>query len=710
MLSKTHSMVQTSNTPTSELTHHPSIKAWLPAWGAAELQPQQLVKSLTAAVLLFLLEIIVVTSLAALIFADDRSSSVVSGIGFFLIGDAVLLIGVACLSAYAGSTAATQDAPVVILAVAVAAAARATPEGAAHTFATVILMVVVTTLATGLCFVLLGAFKLGALARFVPYPVLGGFLAGSGWLLLVGALDVMAGAAPSLAFLRPDMLLHWAPGLLLGLAMLVVLARVGNPLVLPGLALVSIALFYLVAWLAHVPLDQLRAQGWLLSSAAPGGMWQFPLSVEHLRQANWAAIGDQAGTLSLVLVVSVLGFLMNASGLELVVKQDLDLNHELIAAGVTNLACGLGGGAPGFHMLSLSALNHTLSGGRRLTGICMGLLCGATALLGIALFAFIPKLILGGLLSFLGLSMLVDWVYRSWFKFSKIEFAMIMIILLVMIGVGILEGIAVGLVAAVVLFVISYSRVSVVKHTLSGATYHSRVQRSPQQRALLDMHGEQISVLQLQGFIFFGTAHSIVERIRRRARQPGIPALRLVVLDFAQVTGLDSTAALSFKKLVQLTEAQQIALVLTSLSDRLASQFTTGEFSAHADALRLFPDLDRGLEWCEDQIIATTPADRDAERGLQDYLAAIVPQAENLPALMRYLNCREIPAGEYLIHQGDAPDVLFFIASGQVTVQRESLGRPPVRLETMRGGRSVGELGFYLGTSGSTYKKRNSVR
>jgi SulP family sulfate permease len=62
---------------------------------------------------------------------------------------------------------------------------------------------------------------------------------------------------------------------------------------------------------------------------------------------------------------------------------------------------------------------------------------------------------------------------------------------------------------------------------------------------------------------------------------------------------------------------------------------------------------------------------------------------------------RQLRAGESLIAQGDAPDNLFLIDTGQVSALVEQPGRDPVRLETLRAGRAVGELGFYLGTSRS---------
>ena len=77
-------------------------------------------------------------------------------------------------------------------------------------------------------------------------------------------------------------------------------------------------------------------------------------------------------------------------------------------------------------------------------------------------------------------------------------------------------GIAVGLMAGIVFFIVNYSRVNIIKHELSGVLYHSTVDRSDQQHRLLRENGEHLSILKLQGFIFFGTANRLLEHIHRR--------------------------------------------------------------------------------------------------------------------------------------------------------------------------------------------------
>ena len=678
--------------------HAPRRSGRLAAWVADELRPGQLARSLVAGALGSVLQVIVTISFAALVFSGQIAGDLAYGIGWFLVGDLLIVLVVTLLSSYPGSLAVIQDAPVAILAPAVAAVAAGAALEASALVPTVVATIVVSSIATGLLLIVLGSFRLGGLVRFLPYPVMGGFLAGTGWLLATGGLNLMAGQPFGLAWLAPETLPRWLPGLLLGAALLAVVARVRSPLALPGVLLGALLLFFSVAWIGGSSFAQLSAQGWLLGPFPSGGLWRLPLAPDLLGRADWLVVAAQASYLVPIMLVSVMALLLNAAGLELIVKRDIDLNRELIVAGVANLAGGAGGASVGYHSIGLSSLNQSLAGGKRLPGVLMALAVGLMALLGASALAYVPKLMLGGLLVFLGLDLLVEWIYRAWFKFPKLEFAVIVSIVAVIAARGFLEGIVAGTAAMVILFVISYSRVNVVKHALSGASYHSRVTRSYQQQALLRALGDQLYILQLQGFIFFGTGTRLFEQLRARMRLPGQEALRFVLLDFAQVTGVDSTALLSFAKIVDLAREQGVVLVLTSLAPQLQRQISRSGLADQPGVVRIFAQLDYGVEWCENQLMAGEQAGQAAGPDLREQLAFIVPAPEQIDTLLGYCTRREIAAGEYLIRQGDAPDLLFFVERGQVTARLETPNREPLRLETMRGGRAVGELGFYLGT------------
>ena len=93
----------------------------------------------------------------------------------------------------------------------------------------------------------------GGLVRFLPYPVMGGFLAGTGWLLTTGGIGMMVNPSISPGLFLPPMLLRWLPGLILGAVMLLAVNRLKGPLVLPGIFAGAVVLFYAIAWLTNTP-------------------------------------------------------------------------------------------------------------------------------------------------------------------------------------------------------------------------------------------------------------------------------------------------------------------------------------------------------------------------------------------------------------------------------------------------------------------------
>lgn len=664
----------------------------------SELRSGRLLSGLTTGLVVGLLGVIMGLSFAALIFSGDLAEFLPLGVGLILMGNVVLCTVVALLSSHPSSLAFSQSAPAAILASMVAATLAAMPAGTAvqQKLQPTILLMVGTTLLTGLLFVILGYFKLGGLVRFLPYPVTGGFLAGTGWLLLVGAISLMAGGLSGPALFQPETAARWLPGVALAILLLVTLRRSSQPLTMPAMFLAAIGLFYLIVWLTQTPLAQVSAQGWLLGEFPTGGIWRFPMTRAYLAQVELPVLAGNVGNVASILILSVVMLLLNVSGQELVVKQDIDLNRELVAAGIGNLVSGPFGALVGFHSIGFSSLNQKLSAGSRLTSLVTAGVCSLAILLGPLVLAFVPKVVLGGLLAFLGLSFLSEWVVQARTRFPRLEYGIILLIVSVVALFGFLQGVAVGLFVAVALFIINYSRINVVKHTLSGDTYQSRVTRAGRQRAILRERGTQIHILQLHGYLFFGTAHKLIEQVRERIHQADLPQVRFLVLDFRQVAGIDSTAMLSFAKMKDLAQAQQLTLVLTQLSPAVQNQFSESGIIGEASIARTFPDLDRGVEWCEEEILAADGA-REETRSLLEQLTEILAEFARVKDFLVYLERQEMAPGAYLIRQGDPPDNIYFVESGQVTAQLEAADREPVRLETMQGGHVVGEIGFYLG-------------
>ena len=130
----------------------------------------------------------------------------------------------------------------------------------------------------------------------------------------------------------------------------------------------------------------------------------------------------------------------------------------------------------------------------------------------------------------------------------------------------------IGLVLAVVLFAINYGRIELVHEVAFGATYHSNVDRPPAERAAL-RGSPRVQILRVNGYVFFGAASGLLERIRKRV-EPG--TLRFLVIDLRRVTGIDSSAVMSFRKVAQLAEANGFELVFTGVPEPVERQLARG--------------------------------------------------------------------------------------------------------------------------------------
>jgi len=666
-----------------------------------ELQPQRLISSITAGLICGVLLVIYAISMAVLIFAGDFAPFVSVGIGLSLFTGITVSIVVALTSSLPGIVIMPQDTPAVILSLMVSAIAAQLPDAATETerLSTVLWAIALTSLLTGVACFLLGRFRLGNLTRFMPYPVVGGFLAGIGYLLSQGALNLMTDRFFQLAeltsWLQLEMLIRWLPGLVLAIVLLLLSRRFHYPFLLPAITLGSILLFYVTLGLTQTSIAEARSAQLLLDTFPTGRLWQ-PLSLSTVTQANWTLIAGQTGKIITTVLLSVVSLLLIATGIELTAGQDMNLNRELQVAGLANLVTGLGGGLIGFHALGLSTLSYVKLGAKsRLVGLVAALVCLITLIFGETLVSLFPKPVLGGVALYLGLSFLVEWLYDAWFKLSKMDYVIIVLILTVIATIGFLPGVAVGLMAAIALFVYKYSQVDVTRYTLSGAVFHSHMARSLPQERLLRKEGDQITIFDLQGYLFFGTANSLLNQVRQRLQTE--PPLKFLVFNFRAVTGLDSSAVLSFIKLKQLAEKHDFQVVFTQLLPRIQRKLQRGGCLQVNDQIyHLFPNLDRGIEWCENQILAAIPWRRGRSLPLALQLDDLFPNAPQILDLVNYLEEIEVEVGNYLFEQGQPSHALYLVESGQVTLSFVSEIGQSHRLQTLKGGSLVGEMDFFL--------------
>jgi SulP family sulfate permease len=658
----------------------------------------RLIPGITAGILAGAIVVVIAVSFAALIFTGPLERHLPAGIGLALLGGLVTLFVIAVTSGFPATVGSVQDTTAAVMGLMAASIAASVP--AERDLLDVALAIALTSVLAGVFFLALGTLRLGNLVRYMPYPVVGGFLAGTGLLLVRGGIGILTGESLTLGTLddlfRSGLVVRWLPGVAFAVVLLVAVRRSRRPLVFPGVIALATIAFYAVLLATGTSLSEAQAEGWLLGPYPEGGLWR-PWAWDALGGASWGAILEQAGSAATVLLVGVIALLLNVSGIELASGRDLDLNRELRAAGVANVLLGLGGGMIGFHTLSLSVLADRVGARNRLPGLVAAAVVLVALVVGASVVTVVPTPVIGGVVVFLGLGFLVEWIVDAWSRLPRIDYLVVVLILLAIGFFGFLTGVGLGLALAVGLFVVDYSRTENVKHSVTATELRSKVDRDPGSEDVLRAQGARVQILELQGFMFFGTANSLLERIRARVLDRSLPPLRALVLDFRRVGGIDSSAVLGFRKVQQLAEAEGFDLLLTGVPPKPRRQLEHGGLAdGSLDRFQYMDDLDRGLQWSEDRLIEESRVAATVREPFWQRLAAELPDRD-ADRLRRYLEPVEVPAGHRLIRQGDRPDDVYLLEDGVLTAQMEDHDGPAVRLRTMGPGTVVGEVGLYTG-------------
>jgi SulP family sulfate permease len=252
---------------------------------------------------------------------------------------------------------------------------------------------------------------------------------------------------------------------------------------------------------------------------------------------------------------------------------------------------------------------------------------------------------------------------------------------------GFLVGVVMGLVLAVVLFAIDYGRIELIREVAFGETYRSNVDRPASERAELRTLADRVQILRMSGFVFFGSTNRLLERIGRRVADT---PPRFLVIDLRRVTGVDSSAVVSFVKMLRLAEASGFEVVFTGASDPVRAQLARGGVEETEGLVSFEADLDRGLQRCEDALLSA-PSRTEAKR---EHPAAAGPDALP-PGLAAHVERVSIPAGTVLLQQDDPPGDVYVLESGRLGVQTTTPEGTRLRLRTLRPGVVVGEITLY---------------
>lgn len=555
-------------------------------------------------------------------------------------------------------------------------------------FPTSLTIIAAATFSIAIAVTLLGLFKLGNLVRYVPYPVTSGLLTGIGISMILRGIDVIAGKPLTAHNFTEAFSLELLPQILvaLGIAYLIYLLMQGRLRTFSKI-LVGIGLFLFFSAI-YFWINSPTPHHWFFGPIPSGRLYPPDLTSGFFSNINWSEIRGQLGPLLTMNFIFILSYLVNINGIEDFLKRDLNVNRELKITGYANFFTTLLGGIGGC-LSTTQTIPNILQGGTKYVATIAATILGVLVLfINAEYLNYIPKSILAAVPIFLGSLFVLEWGYKSRFRLPLVDFLLLAAIAAASLVFGFVPATVFGILAAAAIFLVNYSRSEIVKFHMDGKVMRSNVQRTGSEEEFLEEHGHQAYILKLQGYIFFGSAYRLLQMIQKELFSPHKDPVKYLVLDFEHVNELDSSAVLSFAKLLELTKTNPFITLFSHANERIVKQLKiAGYKETDAPLYHFFPNLDYAVEWYENQILSSHSF--EAEPNQSNAVKDILGHADRV----------QVKKGDYVIKDGEYSDDLYYLESGKVTAQIEKNSGSIVRLLTIKPGAFIGEIGFFAGKS-----------
>ena len=570
----------------------------------------------------------------------------------------------------------------------------------------VVLMLTLMGLICGLLQVAFGAVGLGRLIKYMPYPVVSGYLSGVGLIIILSQIPKLLGLpkeASLWAGLVSPSSWQWQ-GVIVGLVTVTVMAaapRFTKAVPAAILALAAGVLAYFALGLADPGLYTLAG-----NSLVVGPLGGSDASFGDAIAGRWKAIGslDYALLGKLLIPAATLAVLLSIDTLKTCVVLDAltrsrhDSNRELIGQGLGNLASAFVGGVPGAGQMGATLVNMSSGAQTRLSGLIEGALALVAFLILGAFIAWVPISALAGILIVIGIRMFDRTslhLLRS--RATILDFAVIVAVVVVALTVSLIAASGVGIALAIVLFIREQIRGSIVRGKAYGNQIHSKRVRLPDEMAILESRGDQTAIFELQGSLFFGTTDQLYTSL-----EPELKTRTYIILDMRRVQSVDFTAVHMLEQIEAILHERGATLIFSHLPEQLPSGQDMRQYFDQVGLIkserhvRMFSELDEALEWVEERLIEEQHLERMLEKPLElrEIDVFLGRKESTLAALEACMEKRTYKAGEKIFSQGDTGDELFLIRRGAVRIVLPLGNKQSHHLATFGRGDFFGEMAF----------------
>ncbi len=427
---------------------------------------------------------------------------------------------------------------------------------------------IVATLMAGVLLILLGVFKLGAIIKFIPYPIIVGFTSGIAVTIFTTQIADIFGLSFGGEKLPGDFIGKWIMyfnhfdtinwwNTIVSIASIIIIAMTPKfSKKIPGSLIAIIAITLLVYVLkTYVGVDSIDTIGdrFSIKAQLPGA---------EVPTLNWEAM---KGLLPAAITIAVLGAiesLLSATVADGVIGDKHDSNTELIAQGTANIITPLFGGIPATGAIARTMTNINNGGKTPVAGLIHAVVLFLILLFLMPLAQYIPMACLAGVLVVVSYNMSEWRTFRALLKNPKSDITVLLITFFLTVIFDLTVAIEVGLVIACLLFMRRVAETTEISVITDEINPNEELDIAVNEESLIVPKG--VEVYEINGPYFFGIANKFEEQMVQLGDRPKVRIIRMRKVPF-----IDSTGIHNLTNLCKMSKKERVTIVLSGVNEKV---------------------------------------------------------------------------------------------------------------------------------------------
>ena len=393
----------------------------------------------------------------------------------------------------------------------------------------------------GLFQIVFGIIKLGKYVRYIPYPVLSGFMSGIGVIIILQQIYPLIGLKSPV--LVVDMITQLPERITSGISLTALFLGLGTIAIIYIFPLITKKIPSTVVALVVMTIIALfcNMEEKLLIGSIPAGfpMPFFAKEGISLSGLNWGEILKASIIPGLTLAgLGSIDTLLTSVVADNITKTHHNSNRELVGQGIGNMISGLFCGIAGAGATMRTVVNVKSGGRSQISGMVHSLFLLAV-LLGLgSLVKYVPLSVLAGILITVGWGIIDFKGFKDLFKIPRADAVVLVIVFLLTVFVDLLTAVGIGMVIACVLFMKRASDLVEGGYSSSEMTNFDKESPWSDEGGIPDEMRHKIYIQRLNGPIFFGTITKFQHVMNDVPEDAKIVIIRMRLVSFMDQSGL----------------------------------------------------------------------------------------------------------------------------------------------------------------------------